>query len=172
MISVLFFGFSGLEVLSPQPIATPTPLRASLQSTCAPFGTRLSHVHVPDTVTVTLLPLTLTLSMWIAVGFGALANAEPAIAASAATSAAMNMKLLRRVRRDVLAVIEAAPPAGLPPPPTTQQPVRVLSPLRKRMQPCEGRPGISCGSSVPWIPTTPPPGHSLSVGAYALVPTA
>ena len=42
---------------------------------------------------------------------------------------------------------------------------RLMSPLRMRMQPWEGRPGTSCGSSVPWMPTTPPPGHSLRAGA-------
>lgn len=32
-----------------------------------------------------------------------------------------------------------------------------------RMQPCEGSPGIACGSpNAPWMPTTPPPGHSLN----------
>ena len=31
-----------------------------------------------------------------------------------------------------------------------------------RMQPCDGRPGIRFGWFVPWIPTTPPPGQSLS----------
>ena len=29
-----------------------------------------------------------------------------------------------------------------------------------RMQPCDGRPGMSPGSLVPWMPTTPPPGQS------------
>ena len=38
-------------------------------------------------------------------------------------------------------------------------------------QPCEGRPGISHGLSVPWMPTTPPPGQSVST-EYALVPNA
>ena len=49
---------------------------------------------------------------------------------------------------------------------------RVMSALRRRMQPCDGRPGMSPGSSVPWMPTTPPPGQSVSFGAYALVPRA
>ena len=30
------------------------------------------------------------------------------------------------------------------------------------MHPCEGWPGISHGSSVPWMPMTPPPGQSVS----------
>ena len=37
-----------------------------------------------------------------------------------------------------------------------------MSRLRIRMQPCEGRPGTSQGWLVPWMPTTPPPGQSLS----------
>ena len=32
-----------------------------------------------------------------------------------------------------------------------------------RMQPFDGRPGISSGWLVPWMPTTPPPGQSVSV---------
>ena len=47
-----------------------------------------------------------------------------------------------------------------------------MSRLRRRMQPCDGRPGMRFGSLVPCRPTTPPPGHSDSVGAYALVPIA
>ena len=47
-----------------------------------------------------------------------------------------------------------------------------MSALRTRMQPCDGRPGISSGWSVPWMPTTPPLGQSDSVGAYAEVPIA
>ena len=38
----------------------------------------------------------------------------------------------------------------------------VMSRLRRRMQPWEGRPGIRPGWLVPWMPTTPPPGQSLS----------
>ena len=41
-----------------------------------------------------------------------------------------------------------------------------------RMQPCETRPGRICGSFVPWTPTKPPPGQSVSVGERALVPNA
>ena len=41
-----------------------------------------------------------------------------------------------------------------------------------RMQPCEIRPGISSGSSVPWMPTNPPPGQSVSVVERAVVPNA
>ena len=33
--------------------------------------------------------------------------------------------------------------------------------LGTRMQPCDGRPGMSRGSFVPWMPMTPPPGQSL-----------
>ncbi len=40
---------------------------------------------------------------------------------------------------------------------------RLMSLLCRRMQPCDGSPGTSDGSLVPWRPTTPPPGHSLSV---------
>jgi hypothetical protein len=40
---------------------------------------------------------------------------------------------------------------------------RRMSLLRRRMHPCDGSPGISWGSLVPCSPTTPPPGHSLSV---------
>ena len=32
-----------------------------------------------------------------------------------------------------------------------------------RTQPCETRPGRICGAFVPWIPTKPPPGQSVSV---------
>ncbi len=39
---------------------------------------------------------------------------------------------------------------------------RIRSPFWIRMQPCDGRPGISPGASVPWMPITPPPGQSLS----------
>ena len=31
-----------------------------------------------------------------------------------------------------------------------------------RMHPCDGRPGMSQGWSVPWMPITPPPGQSES----------
>ena len=41
-----------------------------------------------------------------------------------------------------------------------------------RTQPCDGRPGISSGWLVPWIPTTPPPGQSVSLSEYADVPNA
>ena len=40
------------------------------------------------------------------------------------------------------------------------------------MQPCETRPGRICGWFVPWIPTYPPPGQSVSTGERALVPNA
>ena len=49
---------------------------------------------------------------------------------------------------------------------------RVISAFLNLTHPWEGRPGTSWGSSVPCTPTTPPPGHSLRVGAYALVPIA
>jgi hypothetical protein len=39
---------------------------------------------------------------------------------------------------------------------------RTIAALRTRMHPCDGRPGISSGWFVPWMPTTPPPGHSDS----------
>ena len=41
-----------------------------------------------------------------------------------------------------------------------------------RMQPCETGPGRICGSFVPWTPTKPPPGQSVSVVERALVPNA
>ena len=41
-----------------------------------------------------------------------------------------------------------------------------------RTQPCEIRPGISPGRLVPWTPTMPPPGQSVSVGDVALVMNA
>ena len=47
-----------------------------------------------------------------------------------------------------------------------------MSALRIRMQPCEIRPGISSGRSVPWMPTKPPPGQSVSMAERALVPKA
>ena len=47
-----------------------------------------------------------------------------------------------------------------------------MSALRMRMQPCETRPGSSSGRSVPWIPTKPPAGQSVSVAERALVPNA
>jgi hypothetical protein len=37
-----------------------------------------------------------------------------------------------------------------------------MSELRIRMQPCDGRPGTSCGWFVPWMPTTPPLGQSVN----------
>ena len=39
---------------------------------------------------------------------------------------------------------------------------RLIAALGTRTQPCDGRLGMSCGSSVPWMPITPPPGQSLS----------
>jgi hypothetical protein len=39
---------------------------------------------------------------------------------------------------------------------------RRIAGLGTRMQPWEGRPGITQGWSVPWIPITPPPGQSDS----------
>ena len=48
---------------------------------------------------------------------------------------------------------------------------RLMFTLRTRTQPCDGRPGISFGWSVPWMPTTPPLGQSEML-AYALVPNA
>ncbi len=47
-----------------------------------------------------------------------------------------------------------------------------MSALRSRMQPCEMRPGMRAGWLVPWIPTKPPAGQSVSVGERALVPKA
>jgi hypothetical protein len=47
-----------------------------------------------------------------------------------------------------------------------------MSALRSRMQPCETAPGIRSGRSVPWMPTYPPPGQSVSVSERALVPSA
>ena len=47
-----------------------------------------------------------------------------------------------------------------------------MSPLRIRTQPCEMRPGISPGRVVPWTPTSPPPGQSVSVSEVALVMNA
>jgi len=44
-----------------------------------------------------------------------------------------------------------------------KRPRRRMSALRMLMQPCAGRPAISCGWLVPWMPTTPPPA-SRSVG--------
>ena len=41
-----------------------------------------------------------------------------------------------------------------------------------RMQPCETRPGRISGWFVPWTPTKPPPGQSVSVAERALVPNA
>jgi hypothetical protein len=40
---------------------------------------------------------------------------------------------------------------------------RRIAALGTRMQPCDGRPGISPGSLVPCMPITPPPGHSESL---------
>ena len=48
---------------------------------------------------------------------------------------------------------------------------RAMAELGTRMQPCEGRPGMSWGLSVPWMPMTPPPGQSLRT-EYAPVPKA
>ena len=47
-----------------------------------------------------------------------------------------------------------------------------ISQFGSRMQPCEGWPGISDGSFVPWIPITPPPGQSVSTLDSAEVPNA
>ena len=47
-----------------------------------------------------------------------------------------------------------------------------MSALRSLMQPCETRPGMSDGWFVPWMPTKPPAGQSVSVGERALVPKA
>ena len=41
-----------------------------------------------------------------------------------------------------------------------------------RTQPCEILPGISPGRLVPWTPTIPPPGQSVSVSDVALVTNA
>ena len=47
-----------------------------------------------------------------------------------------------------------------------------MSALGTRTQPCEILPGISPGWLVPWTPTIPPPGQSVSVGEVALVMNA
>ena len=47
-----------------------------------------------------------------------------------------------------------------------------MSALLMRTQPCEMRPGISPGWLVPWTPTMPPPGQSVSVSEVALVMNA
>ena len=39
---------------------------------------------------------------------------------------------------------------------------RAIRAFGTRTQPCDGRPGISSGWLVPWMPTTPPPGQSDS----------
>ena len=49
---------------------------------------------------------------------------------------------------------------------------RRMSALRRRMQPCDTAPGMSCGASVPWMPMNPPPGQSVRVAERALVPKA
>ena len=49
---------------------------------------------------------------------------------------------------------------------------RTMSALRSRMQPWETSPGIRSGRLVPWMPTYPPPGQSVSVAERALVPSA
>ena len=49
---------------------------------------------------------------------------------------------------------------------------RTIAPFGTRTQPWEGRPGISPGWSVPWMPMTPPPGQPVSWSEYALVPNA
>ena len=46
-----------------------------------------------------------------------------------------------------------------------------MSALRIRMQPCETARPMSHGWLVPWMPMTPPPGHSDS-REYAAVPNA
>src|SRR5438132_10612409 len=77
-------------------------MRLSLQSTCAPFGTRWSHVQVPDTVTVRLVPLKVSLSMCTELGLGAFANAGVAITVRAAASRATRPASTRRAGRGVL----------------------------------------------------------------------
>jgi hypothetical protein len=47
-----------------------------------------------------------------------------------------------------------------------------MSSFRSLTQPCETRPGISSGVAVPWIPTKPPAGQSVSTPERALVPNA
>ena len=44
-----------------------------------------------------------------------------------------------------------------------------MSAFFMRTQPCEILPGIRPGSEVPWMPTMPPPGQSVSVSDVALV---
>jgi hypothetical protein len=47
---------------------------------------------------------------------------------------------------------------------------RTMSSFRNRMHPWETRPGRSSGRFVPWIPTKPPPGQSVTYGERTLVP--
>ena len=76
----------------------------------------------------------------------------------------------RRRRSDLHAVVrEDRLISGRPPywirsgvPTLTRRDRRTMSALRSRMHPCDGCPGTRPGSSVPWRPTTPPPGQSVS----------
>src|ERR1700693_196638 len=73
-------------------------MRLSLQSACAPFGTLLSQVQVPETVTVTLPPLTTGgPSRTIDVGFGEFANAVALRAANAVTQTEAKSSVLTRI---------------------------------------------------------------------------
>ena len=47
-----------------------------------------------------------------------------------------------------------------------------MSRFAMRMQPCETAPGRIRGRFVPWTPTKPPPGQSVSTAERALVPNA
>ncbi len=49
---------------------------------------------------------------------------------------------------------------------------RMIEALFIRTQPCETRPGRICGWFVPWIPTNPPPGQSVSTVERAFSPKA
>src|SRR6266566_4804047 len=115
-------------------------MRESLQSSCAPVGTRLSQVHVPDTVTVRLVPLTLSLLMTTEVGLGAFANAGVAIAARTAGSTATRAANVRRVCRGV----------PLPPwrfigfPSLTLVTLRGVDGLGQRLSPVPGSGVLTC----------------------------
>src|SRR5262249_13610218 len=57
-------------------------------------------------------------------------------------------------------------------PPGTSSASRRMAGLRPRTQPCELAPGITPGRLVPWTPTIPPPGQSVSASDVALVMNA
>ena len=108
-------------------------------------------------------------------GSGAYANyADPDLTNAAA-------RLLRR-QPAAVAPGQGGVRPGEPLPPLSGRQVMVmgvptstsLSSLRMsaffmRTQPCEILPGIRPGRQVPWMPTMPPPGQSVSVSDVALV---